>query len=100
VVVDYDLPLDTLNQPTSRTATFTVRPATGAPPRTIDSLRVWTSTDDGTTWTAATVRHDSGGAYRVTLPAVADGTGVSLKTDARDTAGSRIEQTLIDAYIG
>jgi subtilisin family serine protease len=100
VVVDYDLPLDTQNQPTSRNATFTARPVTGAPSRTIDSLRVWTSTDDGTTWTAATVRHDQGGAYRVTLPAVADGTGVSLKTDARDTSGSRIEQTLIDAYIG
>jgi hypothetical protein len=100
VVVDHDLPLDTRNQPTSRTATFTVRQVTGAPARPIASLRVWTSTDDGTTWQAATVRHDSGGTYRVTLPAVTDGTGVSLKTDARDTTGSRIEQTLIDAYFG
>jgi hypothetical protein len=100
VVVDYDLPLDTRNQPTSRTATFTVRQVTGATPRSIDSLRVWTSTDDGTTWQTATVRHDQGGTYRVTLPAVAPGTGVSLKTDARDVTASRVEQTLIDAYIG
>jgi hypothetical protein len=49
VVVDYDLPLDIRNQPTSRNATFTVRQVTGASQRTIDSLRVWTSTDDGTT---------------------------------------------------
>jgi hypothetical protein len=100
VVVDYELPLDGRNRPTSRNATFTVRQVTGAEHRAIDSLKVWTSTDDGTTWQSATVRLDQGGTYRVTLPAVAAGTGVSLKVDARDTAGSRIQQTLVDAYFG
>jgi subtilisin family serine protease len=100
VVVDYDLPLDTRNQPTSRTATFTVRQVTGVEPRRIDSLRVWTSTDDGTTWRPAPAHRHEGGTFRVTLPVVADGTGVSLRVDARDVAGNRIEQSLVDAYIG
>jgi hypothetical protein len=40
------------------------------------------------------------GRYRVTLPEVVRGTGVSLRVDAGDAAGSRLEQTLYDAYAG
>jgi hypothetical protein len=31
---------------------------------------------------------------------VAEGTGVSLRVDARDAGGNRVEQTLYDAYLG
>jgi hypothetical protein len=100
LVVDYDLPLDTLNRPTGPTATLTVQQVTGVDRQPIERLRVWTSVDDGATWQRATARRDGEGGYRVTLPRVADGTGVSLRVDAQDVAGNRIEQTLVDAYIG
>jgi hypothetical protein len=54
--------------------------------------------DDGVTWRQASIHPTGGGAYRVTLPRVDAGTGVSLRVDARDTAGNRVEQTLYDAY--
>jgi hypothetical protein len=100
LVVDYRLPLDTLNRPTGRTATFTVHQVTGTDQQRIRSLRVWTSADDGTTWRRASVERRKEGEYRVTLPHVAHGTGVSLRVDARDAAGNRIEQTLDAAYTG
>jgi subtilisin family serine protease len=99
LVVGYDLPLDTLNRPTGDVATFHVRQVTGAEASPIRRLRVWTSTD-GTTWRSAAVRERSSGRYEVTLPDVARGTGVSLRVDATDAAGGRIEQTLDNAYIG
>jgi hypothetical protein len=98
LVVDYDLPLDPSNRPTGRTATFTVDQVTGVEPRPIERLRVWTSTDDGTTWQQAEVRRQEGGRSAVRLPRVDEGTQVSLRVDARDADGNRIEQTLYDAY--
>jgi hypothetical protein len=100
LVVDYELPLDTLDRPTGRTARFKVHQVTGTPNRPVRSFRVWTSTDDGTTWRRASVDRDGNRSWDVTLPRVARGTGVSLKVDARDADGNRIEQTLIDAYTG
>jgi subtilisin family serine protease len=100
LTVDYELPLDTLNRPTGRTATFTVDQVAGSEQQSIRSLRVWTSTDDGATWQTARARRTADGAYRVTLPRVPSGTGVSLRAQARDAAGSSIDQTLYDAYTG
>ena len=100
LVVDYRLPLDTMNRPTGRTATFTVHQVTGADQQRFRSVRVWTSTDDGATWRRASVERRDGGSFRVTLPRVDRGTAVSLRVDARDVAGSRIEQTLFGAYTG
>lgn len=77
-----------------------MRHVTGADRRRIDRLQVWTSTDDGTTREPATVRRRPDGEFRVTLPEVAADAGVSLRVDARDVDGHRIEQTLHDAYIG
>jgi hypothetical protein len=39
------------------------------------------------------------GRFEVTLPDPAGGTAVSLRVDARDAAGGRLEQTLHDAYV-
>jgi hypothetical protein len=100
LTVGYRLPLDVRNQLTGRKATLSLRhvPAIEHPsPRRPD---VWTSTDDGATWQAAPVQRAGSGVYTVTLPDVADGTGVSLKVDARDRDGNRVEQTLLDAWFG
>jgi hypothetical protein len=98
LVVDYQLPLDTLNRPTGRTGTFVVHQVTGTEQQSIRRFRAWTSTDSGTTWRRAPAHQRGDGAYRVKLPSVTPGAGVSLRVDVRDTAGNRIEQTLYDAY--
>jgi subtilisin family serine protease len=98
LVVDYGLPLSTSNQLTSRTASFKVHQVTGTSNRAVRTFKVWTSTDDGTTWRRASVDRTGTRKWDVALPRVAAGTGVSLKVDATDADGNRIEQTLIDAY--
>jgi hypothetical protein len=98
LVVDYGLPLDDLNRPTGRVATFTVHQVTGTTSRPVTSFQVDTSTDGGTTWRSATVQPLGGGRYRATLPRASAGTQISLRVDATDQDGNRIEQTLFDAY--
>ena len=100
LIVDYDLPLDVHNRPTSRTAKFTVDQVTGAPDAAIAGLDVWTSVDGGATWQVAPAAPRRQGRFDVTLPRVAEGTAVSLRVDARDAAGSRLEQTLHGTYVG
>jgi subtilisin family serine protease len=101
LAVDFQLPLDTLNRPTGRAATFVVDQVPGTTDSEVRRLEVWTSVDDGATWQPAPVAPARGaGRYRVTLPEVVRGTGVSLRVDAGDAAGSRLEQTLYDAYAG
>jgi subtilisin family serine protease len=99
LVVGYDLGLDTFNRPTRATATFTVTHIAPGGGR-VQGLQVWTSTDHGTTWVPAPVRRAGAEAFRVGLPTTApDGTPISLRVDATDSRGGRIEQTLIDAYV-
>lgn len=100
LVLDYLFPLDTLNRPTGDTATVTVDQVEGVTERPIRQLRVWTSIDHGGTWRSATVIPVTGGRYRVELPEVPVGSRVSLRTEAGDTGGNQIEQTLYDAYTG
>lgn len=100
LVVGYELPLDTLNHPIGDTATLTVRRVTGANPRRVTHVKAWTSVDGGVTWQPAVVNRSGDGRYELTLPDVEPGTAVSLRVDARDSGGSRINQTLFDAYTG
>jgi subtilisin family serine protease len=100
LTVGYRLPLDLSNEPTGNTATLTARHMVDGNDVRIRTMKVWTSTDHGATWTAARVTRQSGRRFDVRLPQVADGTPVSLKIDATDRHGSRIEQTLVDAYTG
>jgi subtilisin family serine protease len=58
--VDYALPLDQNNHPTTGEAEFTVRQAPGTAAQRVTGLTAWTSTDDGTTWTPVTVRQVAG----------------------------------------
>jgi hypothetical protein len=98
LVVEYRLPLDTLNRPDGDTATLAIHTVAGADPQPIRQVRVSTSTDDGASWQRATVRRQEAGRYEMGMPDVPRGAGVSLRVDATDGAGGRIEQTLYDAY--
>ncbi|MCX5338838.1 S8 family serine peptidase [Streptomyces atratus] len=69
---------------------------TGATPD-IDGVEVEVSTDDGATWSPATVKTKIDGHYKVSVRNPASGY-VSLRVKAQDANGSRIEQTLIRAY--
>ncbi|MER6103792.1 S8 family serine peptidase [Streptomyces sp. NPDC001832] len=69
---------------------------TGATPD-VDGVEVEMSTDDGATWSPATVKTKSDGHYKVSLSNPASGY-VSLRVKAHDTNGSKVEQTLIRAY--
>ena len=82
---------------TGDTATLTVRNVADTRAR-IRPLKVWTSTDHGATWHPAAVTRRTDRKFAVTLPDFPAGSVVSLKVDARDRHGSRIEQTLVDAY--
>jgi subtilisin family serine protease len=97
--VGYTLPLGSNNRPAGDQATFTVNRVQGVPAAAVKSLAVRTSVDGGKTWTTAVVHNLGGGRFTVTLPKAA-GQWVSLKSDAQDTGGSRIQQTLINAYQG
>jgi hypothetical protein len=99
LTVGYGVPLDIENRPTGDTATFTVRNVAD-PSARIRPLKVWTSTDHGATWRRAAVTRSTARRFTATLPEVAAGTAVSLRIDASDRAGNRIEQTLVDAYTG
>ncbi|WP_328908697.1 S8 family peptidase [Streptomyces sp. NBC_00234] len=69
---------------------------TGATPD-IDGVEVEVSTDDGATWSPATVKTKTDGNYKVSVRNPSSG-HVSLRVEAQDANGSKIEQTLIRAY--
>jgi hypothetical protein len=98
--VEYGLPLDTSDHPVGNRATFTVKQASEVPVQAITGVNVWTSTDDGTTWQPAAVQPGVvGGVFGATLPAAASGQAVSLRVAVTAAGGSRIDQTIIRAYI-
>jgi subtilisin family serine protease len=98
LTVAYDLPLDTLNRPVGHTGTLTARSMADGDRVQVRTMRVWTSTDHGATWHQARTARRSARSFDMLLPTVGRGTTVSLKIDAVDGHGSRIEQTLVDAY--
>lgn len=72
--------------------------APDAPP--VTSLKLWISTDSGTTWQLLQVRDLGHGSYtaRYSLPALTQINGtLSIKAEAKDAAGSDISQTLLDS---
>ncbi|GAA0334481.1 S8 family serine peptidase [Actinoallomurus spadix] len=100
LTVDYALPLDLLNHPNGDSATFTVARVGGAATAKATGLKLWTSLDDGTTWQPAPVTTGTGGTYTATLPKAAKDQGVSLRVQATDDGGGKIDQTVIRAYTG
>jgi subtilisin family serine protease len=99
LTVDYALPLDLLNHPSGDTATFTVARVKGAATATATGLKLWTSLDDGKTWTSAAVT-GTNGKYTAKLPQVTKSQAVSLRVQATDNGGGMIDQTIIRAYTG
>ncbi|MEJ3742639.1 S8 family serine peptidase [Actinomycetes bacterium KLBMP 9797] len=87
--VDYALP----------DGVFTVRQARDTAAQRITGFRVWTSTDDGATWTEHPARRTAGDRFAAPLPAAA-GTPVSLRVAATADggSGSGFEQTILRAY--
>ncbi|MEV5707729.1 S8 family serine peptidase [Actinoallomurus sp. NPDC052274] len=100
LTVDYALPLDVLNHPNGDTATFTVARVAGAATATATGLKLWTSLDDGKTWQAATATAAGGERYTAKLPTAAKDQTVSLRVQATDSGGGKVDQTIIRAYTG
>jgi subtilisin family serine protease len=72
-----------------------------APGSPVAGVQVEVSFDQGRTWERARVTPDSAGAYRVSFSnprSVPAGTTVSLRAQAWDRDGNRVEQTLLDSY--
>ncbi|MGJ5754504.1 hypothetical protein [Streptomyces puniciscabiei] len=63
---------------------------------TARSVRVWSSTDGGRTWQAATVRQ-SGSAWQASVHNPASG-AVALRSEVTDSAGDRSVETVYRAY--
>ncbi|GGT70640.1 S8 family serine peptidase [Actinomadura citrea] len=98
LLVDYDLKLDLLNQPSGEPALFTVARMAGSGRAEVTGLRFWTSADDGGTWQAVQARSLGGGRFSAPLPAPVKGQAVSLRVSAKDAGGSGVDQRIIRAY--
>jgi hypothetical protein len=96
--LDYALPLDDANHQNGGTATFNVRQSHGVPTQHVTALTVWTSVDDGATWTAAPVHRTDADSFVAQLPTPSAGQAVSLRVAANGSGGSAIDQTIIRAY--
>ncbi|RSN15531.1 serine protease [Nonomuraea sp. WAC 01424] len=106
VTVGFDLDdtLDLRNTVATGRHRFTVNaghgPSLEAMPK-IAGLKVWASTDDGKTWNPVQLSKKKGGSYTATAtyPSRDKTTGtVSLKAEAWDTDGNRVEQTTLKAF--
>ncbi|MBB5857567.1 S8 family serine peptidase [Amycolatopsis umgeniensis] len=105
IQLDNRLPLDLGGRaPAGRPYTFDVfagshSGARGGGP--VTQLRLSSSTDGGRTWTAATVRPNGNGLWSATVdhPRLAATDGfVWLRSDARDSSGNTVTQTVQRAY--
>ncbi|MET7365701.1 S8 family serine peptidase [Streptomyces sp. NPDC005566] len=105
ILLDYDLPLDKLNQARAGLPyTFTVdagRPTGWTGSTAMAGAKVSVSYDDGATWKSAAMLRKDDNSFQALLwhPKAADTNGfVTLKTEAWDSAGSRTVQTITRAY--
>jgi hypothetical protein len=96
--VDYALPLDANNRPTTGEAGFTVHQAPGTAAQKVTEFKAWTSVDDGATWTQVDVRKVAGNRFSAQLPETSAGQAVSLRIAVAADGGSGMEQTIIRAY--
>ncbi|MFJ2088671.1 S8 family serine peptidase [Streptomyces sp. NPDC087901] len=105
LLLDYDLPLDVLNQARAGLPyTFTVnagRPKGWAGSTAVAGAKVSVSYDDGATWKSAAMLRKDDNSFQALLwhPKLADTNGfVTLRTETWDSAGSRTVQTITRAY--
>ncbi|HEY3952262.1 MAG TPA: hypothetical protein VGM53_02715 [Streptosporangiaceae bacterium] len=99
VFLDYNAGLSVANTITPGTRQIQVlgyHQDPSAPP--VTSLKLWTSTDGGTTWQPAKVTAGKDGHFTATYTIPAGATSVSIKAQASDAAGNDISQVIDDAY--
>lgn len=104
IFLRYDAGLDLLNTAPApgahRLQVTAYRQAAGGPP--LAGLRLWFSTDGGNAWTPVPdlrESHDGTFTGTVYVPPVDRTSGtVSLRAEAWDVDGNRVEQTILDAY--
>ncbi|MGH3683370.1 MAG: hypothetical protein ACRDT2_24350, partial [Natronosporangium sp.] len=100
LLVDYDVAVDLLNTgdvPPSVQLQVRHQPGAAGPP--VAGVRLWVSYDDGQTWLERPVRSLGGDRFQSMLPYRGPvGAGfASLRVEAWDTGGNRIEQEIIRA---
>lgn len=103
VLLDYDVPVNTLNQvdgSSTTTLRVTARHQSGWNGARIAGMRVRASTDDGAHWASVHVTPHRNGAYDVRLDRALTRHAdfVSLRVEAWDSAGNKVEQTVIRAF--
>ena len=71
-----------------------------APPAAVTDAKLWVSYNDGATWSRASLDNLGGGRFEAELnhPANPARRYVSLRLEAADAGGSRLNQTIIRAY--
>ncbi|MFJ5220781.1 S8 family serine peptidase [Streptomyces sp. NPDC088354] len=95
--LDYGVDIDADGM-ARRIADLTVTPSVlGAPTNDVPSVRLEVSYDDGTTWHRQTLIHRDG-SWKTVLLAPYSASFVSLRTNATDTRGNSVSQTIIRAY--
>ncbi len=103
LVADWSIgQLDLLSQASRGTQKIVVNVhrQTGADPSNIEDFTAQISYDDGDTWTSVPARSLGDGRYRITVQQPEGSTAgfVSLRVDATDAGGSRIQETIVRAY--
>ncbi|MPZ28475.1 MAG: S8 family serine peptidase [Micromonosporaceae bacterium] len=103
LLVDYDVDLDLQNTlvPQARpTVELQVRHQPGAEEAAVQQLRVWASYDDGGSWQRIPVLPHRGGAFTAifAMPPPAEAEFASLRVEAVDADGNRIEQEVSRAW--
>ena len=103
LLADYDLgDLDLQNRAArgSHEITLSFHRQQLAPAAAITDAKLWASYNDGATWARASLDNLGGGRFGATLnhPANPARQNVSLRIEATDAGGSRINQTIIRAY--
>jgi hypothetical protein len=102
--VDYDLPLDSMNRApdkTNYTFSIGVGHVPGVEGPATREMQAWASFDDGQSWRQVALVANGNGRMLASIqhPAADRTSGaVSLRVEATDAAGNRIDQTLIRAY--
>jgi hypothetical protein len=103
LVADWSIgQLDLLNRASRGTQKIVVgvHRQPGADPSDIEAFTAQISYDDGDSWTTVPARSLGDGRYRITVQQPEDSTAgfVSLRVDAGDAGGSRIQETIVRAY--
>ncbi|UUN30583.1 S8 family serine peptidase [Streptomyces sp. FIT100] len=102
VLLDYDVPVNALNQVDGSAAKLrvTARHQDGWTGPRIAGMRVWASVDDGARWTSVPVSARGNGTYELRLDrsVLRHADAVTLRVKAWDGGGNEVEQTVVRAF--